>query len=285
MIIVGGTATNGIDENIAKAIQLKLVKVEHRVFPDGESYIRVPEFIYDKDVLIIQSLYPPQNKHLVELELLLDTLVELGIQNITAVIPYLAYSRQNKRFREGEAISIKTVLKLMYALGAKSIVVVEPHSYDEMTFFGGTVKIIDPFPYLAEQLSLNDPLVVAPDRGAKSRALRFASKIGAEVIEVQKERDRVTGEVKITNIPQFDFKEREVIIVDDIISTGTTIANVAKNMMGAKKVIAVAVHSLLNEVNYNKLLQSGISEVIVTNTIPTVYGKVIDISPLIVQQL
>ncbi|MFP3347615.1 MAG: ribose-phosphate pyrophosphokinase-like domain-containing protein, partial [Sulfolobaceae archaeon] len=92
MIILGGTATNGIDEKVSSLLNLKLVKVEHKVFPDGESYVRIPEQITDKDVVVIQSLYPPQDKHLIELFLIAETLSDMKVDKITVVIPYLAYS-------------------------------------------------------------------------------------------------------------------------------------------------------------------------------------------------
>jgi len=108
------------------------LKVEHKVFHDGESYIRIPAKVEGEDVIVVQSTYPPQDKHLMELFLMVEALKDLKASRVVTVVPYLAYSRQDRRFRDGEAVSIKTVLNLLRYSGADSLVVVEPHKPEEL---------------------------------------------------------------------------------------------------------------------------------------------------------
>mgnify|MGYP001772465718 CR=1 FL=1 len=291
MIILGGTATNGIDEKVSSLLNLKLVKVEHKVFPDGESYVRIPEQITDKDVVVIQSLYPPQDKHLIELFLIVETLSDMKVDKITVVIPYLAYSRQNRRFKEGEALSIKTILNLLRKSGASSLAVVEPHHYEELEYFEGDIKVIDPIPYISKVVSqrTEKPLVLAPDKGALNRAKRLAEILSTDYAFIEKERDLNTGEVRIKNLPELEVKGRDVVLIDDIISTGGTMVQ-AINMVkkqGARKVYVTAVHGLFIGDAYLRLIEAGAKEVIITNTIPQDPSKVtiVDVSEAVARTL
>ncbi|BFH74144.1 ribose-phosphate diphosphokinase [Sulfurisphaera javensis] len=291
MIIIGGTATNGIDENLSKITSIPLIKVEHKIFPDGESYIRIPQHITNQEILVVQSLYPPQDKHFVELLLILETLADMKNNKITAIIPYLAYARQDRRFKEGEALSIKTILGAISRAGADALIVIEPHKAEELSYFGKEVKIADPIPEIAKEIKkkVENPFVLAPDRGALERAKRLAEELNAEYSYIEKERDRDTGEVRIKNLPELKVKGKDVIIIDDIISTGGTMIQAAKAAyeFGARKVISAAVHSLFLENAYEKMVNGGIREIITTNTIPQDPSKVtiIDVAPSIARKL
>ncbi|AHC51560.1 ribose-phosphate pyrophosphokinase [Sulfolobus acidocaldarius SUSAZ] len=291
MIIIGGTATNWIDERLSKLLVSRLVKIEHKVFPDGESYIRIPERLLGEDVLVVQSLYPPQDKHLIELFFILETLNDMKANKITVIIPYLAYSRQNRRFKEGEAVSIKTVLNLIKKTGATSLMVVEPHRYEELQYFDGEVKIADPIPDIARVINgkVTNPFVLAPDKGALNRAKRLSQELGCDYSYLEKQRDLTTGEVRVTNLPDLRLDGKEVILVDDIISTGGTMVQASQiaYSKGAKKVIATAVHSLFVENAYDRLINAGIKEIITTNTIPQDTSKVtiVDVSESIARKI
>jgi len=291
MIIIGGTATNGIDENLSKIVKAPLIKVEHKVFPDGESYIRIPQRVSDEEVYVVQSLYPPQDKHLIELLLILETLTDMKNDKITAIIPYLAYARQDRRFKEGEAVSIKTVLNAIQRSGANSLIVIEPHKAEELSYFNGEIKVADPTPEIAKEIErkVEKPFVLAPDRGALERAKRLANELQCEYAFIEKERDRDTGEVRIKNLPDIKVKDMDVILIDDIISTGGTMIQAAQASynLGAKKVIAAAFHALFIENAYERMMNSGIKEVITTNTLPQDPNKVtiVDVSPSIARKL
>ncbi|MEM4912517.1 MAG: ribose-phosphate pyrophosphokinase, partial [Metallosphaera sp.] len=276
--------------NLAKLLNAEHIKVEHKLFPDGESYIRVPYNVSNKEVAIVQSTYPPQDKHLIELLLMIEAVKNMNAAKIIAIVPYLAYARQDRRFKEGEALSIKTILSTLSHTGADTLVVVEPHRADALNYFHGDVIIIDPTPAIANYLKgiVKSPFILAPDRGALDRARRLAERLNAEYNYLEKFRDRETGKVEIRNIPQMDLNDKEVIIIDDIISTGGTVleaVNVVRKF-NVKRIIVVAAHALLVGDSYTKLKSAGVDMLITTNSVPT-YKDVItvDISILIAEKL
>ncbi len=291
MIIVGGPASNGIDEGLAKIMGMRHFKVEHKVFPDGESYIRIPENVRGDDVVVVQSTYYPQDKHIIELLLIIEALNDLQANSITAVVPYLAYARQDRRFREGEALSVKTVLRAISNAGADVLVVVEPHHIDALSHFEGEVRVADPIPEIAKLLRGEEDLfVLAPDKGAYSRAQRLASELGVDFDFIEKARDRISGEISLVSGPSKDLKGKKVVLIDDIASTGGTLAQAAKVAYerGAKEVIAVVIHGVFASDNaLEKLKNSGIRRVITTNTIPPRFPEleVVDVSSSIARKL
>jgi ribose-phosphate pyrophosphokinase len=290
MIIIGGPASNGIGENIAKRIGAEYFDVEHKIFPDGESYIRVPTDVNGKEVVIVQSTYPPQDKHIIELLLMIEAVKNMNASKIITIVPYLAYSRQDRRFKEGEPVSIKAILSIISQLGANTLIVVEPHKIEALNYFHGEIIVIDPIPLIANitKTFIRDPFVLAPDRGALDRARRLAQYINSDYTHLEKFRDRTTGQVFIKDIPSLNLENKDVIIIDDIISTGGTIieaANIAKKM-GARKIIAAAAHALLVGDAYDRLKLAGVDKIISTNSIPKVKDTImIDISPLIAEKL
>ncbi len=290
MIIVGGPASNGVDEKISKILKYDLVKVEHKIFPDGESYIRFPRSLENEEVAIVQSTYYPQDKHLIELFLMIETAKDMGASKVSAIVPYLAYLRQDRRFKDGESLSIKTVLGILNDVGCDSLIVVEPHKVDALKYFGGEVKIIDPIPALAREIrkEVENPFVLAPDRGALNRAERLAKELSAPFTHIEKERDRTTGEVRIKELPTDNFNDKDVILIDDIISTGGTLelASMTSYKLGAKKVIAAAAHTLLVNNALDRLKKAGVKDIIGTNSVKVEADiKIADISDLIAVKL
>ncbi|WP_338601876.1 ribose-phosphate pyrophosphokinase [Sulfolobus tengchongensis] len=281
MIIIGGTATNGIDESLSKILSIPLVKVENKIFPDGESYIRVPLSIRGEDVLLVQTTDYPQDKHLIELFLIAETIKDLGARKLTAIVPYLAYSRQDRRFKDGEAVSIKTILHILGEVGVDSLVVVEPHKPEELSYFKGELKIIHPYHQISKKIKelTSNPFILAPDRGALERARKIAEEIGAPYSYIEKERDRNTGEVRIKEAPNVSLKDKDVVIIDDIISTGGTISQASKlaYSLGAKSVIAVGIHLLLVGDAKERLREAGVKTLIGTNTVKTTDKDIITI--------
>ncbi|MGC9106084.1 MAG: ribose-phosphate diphosphokinase [Thermoprotei archaeon] len=291
MIVLGGPAHNGIGKNLARLINAEFYEVEHKVFPDGESYVRIPIDVMGKDVIVVQSTYYPQDKHIIELLLMTEALDDLKANSVTAVVPYLAYSRQDRRFRHGEALSVKTVLQVIRKSGANALIVVEPHHYDALSHFEGDARAADPMPELAAAFKdVKDAFVLAPDKGALERAQRFAEALGVEFDHLEKLRDRVTGQVSLVTKPTEKIKGKSVIIVDDIISTGDTMALAAKAAYdaGAKEVLAAAVHGLfVSKDSVKKLKDAGIKRIVVTNTIPQSSSEVevVDVSPAIARKI
>ncbi len=290
MIIVGGTATNGIDERLSKLLGARLIKVEHRVFPDGESYVRIPSSLSGEEVVLVQTTQPPQDKNLMELFLMVEALRDVGASRVTAVVPYIAYSRQDRRFLDGEAISIKTVLNVMRSLGVSALITVEPHHQESLDYFGGEVRVVDPIPSLAKEVKkfVKNPFVLGPDRGAMGRAERLAKELGCRYSFLEKERDRHTGEIRVRAGNLGSLKGYDVVLVDDIISTGGTLVEATKiaQSLGAETVSAVAVHLLLVNGAYNRLREAGIKEIVGVNTVvPKEKVNLVDISDQIAVKL
>ncbi|RLG80952.1 MAG: ribose-phosphate diphosphokinase [Thermoprotei archaeon] len=288
MIVLGVTATNGIDQELAAILGARHVVVEHKLFPDGESYIRIPVDVSGEDVIVVQSTYKPQDKHLIELLIAIDALRDLGARRITVVIPYLAYARQDKRFREGEGISIKTILQTIRANGADDLIVVEIHKEESLKFFRGRAINIPSVYALAEYFkNMSNLLILAPDKGALKRAKIFAELVNGECDYLEKFRDRVTGEISVKP-KSIDVKGKNVVIVDDIVSTGKTMALAARKALenGALNVYAACAHALLINNALDLLKNSGIKEIIATNTVPVPKEvKTVSIAPYIAKAI
>lgn len=274
---------------IARLAGLNLVKVYHKVFPDGERYVRVESGVSGEDVLVVQSLSPPQDSSIIEAMLIADALLGAGARRVVLLAPYLAYSRQDRRFLPGEPVSVEVVLRALWASGYRGLYTVEAHKKEPLKKFPGEAESISPYKYMAEKIGLEggDYLVLAPDLGAFERAREFAESIGAPYDYLVKKRDRVTGEVRVEP-KELPVKGKRVVIVDDIISTGGTVARATRLLLeqGAVDVSVVVAHALLVGGALEKLRSAGVSRVYAANTLPRVEDRLvsyIDIAPLLAE--
>ncbi len=290
VLIVGGPAANGVDEKLAEITRYRLVKIVHKVFPDGESYVRYPVPVEGEDVVIVQSLYAPQDKHFLELLLMIDAALDLGAERVIAVVPYLAYSRQDRMFLEGEAVSVRTILKTLRNLGTYAFITVDIHKEYSLKHFGERAYNVTAMEEIAKHIKkqfpdLENPLVLSPDKGAIIHASRVAKVLNSEYDYLEKERDRVTGEIRVKP-KELSVNGRDVIIVDDIISTGGTIALAATSVLkqGARRVIVGCTHPLLIGNAREKLRKAGVNYLVATDTIPSEYSKV-TVAPVIAKLL
>ncbi|HID16740.1 TPA: ribose-phosphate diphosphokinase [Candidatus Bathyarchaeota archaeon] len=276
--VLVGPASKELGLKVAQSLGLEAILVESKTFPDGESYVRIPAEKVDEEIFVIQSTHPPQDKHLMELFLMLDAAKDLGGKRLVAVVPYLAYARQDKRFKPGEAISVKTVAKLIEAAGATEFFTFNVHKEEELDFFKIRAVNLTAMPAIGSYLlkeGLNEPYVAAPDEGAYALAAEVATILKAECAYLEKERDKTTGEVR-TKYKGLNVKGRDAVIVDDIISTGSTIANAAKVLkrQGARKVYAACAHPLLAEGAGERMRGAGVDEVLGTDCVPSEVSKV-----------
>ncbi len=290
VLIVGGPAANGVDEKLAEITQYRLVKIVHKIFPDGESYIRYPVSVKGEDVVIVQSLYSPQDKHFLELLLMVDAALDLGAERVVAVVPYLAYSRQDRMFLEGEAVSVRTLLKTLKNLGAYAFITVDIHKEYSLKHFGERAYNVTAMEEIAKHIKehfpdLEKPLVLSPDKGAIIHASTVARILNSEYDYLEKERDRVTGKISVKP-KRLSVDGRDVVIVDDIISTGGTIALATESVIkqGAKRVIVGCTHPLLISNAREKLKKAGVSYLVATDTIPSEFSKV-SVAPVIAKVL
>lgn len=271
MLVLSLPSDPGLGYGLGRFLQLKHFEVIHKVFPDGESYLRFPE-ILDDEVMLVLTSYPDQNRSLLELLFSIDLLSSKGIEKIYAVVPYLAYGRQDKEFLNWEIVSGRAILKIMKNLGLKKLFVVDFHSEKLLEDFSDLVINIVPVKTFGEYLKKNveEPYVlIAPDLGASKRVKLIAEFLGKDYVVIRKFRDRVTGEITHELPEDLSVRGVNAVIIDDIISTGGTIASIAKYLVskGVNKVYVLASHGLFVGDSLDKLRVSGVSKSIVLNTV------------------
>ncbi len=280
MIVLGGTASNGLDIALSKQLNADLNKIQTTKFPDGEIKVKVPE-ITDNEILIVQSTYNPQEKNLFEL-LLTSHALKGSKAKICAVIPYLAYARQNKSFAPGESVSIEAVIDMMTSVGIKSLITVNPHKSESLTYFRGRVCIANAAKTLAMGVKdhIDNPFVLAPDKSGLAVAEPAASVLGCEHTYIDKSRDTY-GNVTMKKAHGGDFKGKDVVIFDDMIAAGSTVELAARFAYdeGAASVSAACIHLVMVNEAYERLKNAGVVKLFGTNTIPFEKAEIIDVSP------
>jgi len=288
MKIILGPASKLLGEKVAALLSVETVSVVFKTFPDGESYVRLEGEVKNEEVVIVQTTSPPQDSRLIQLALIADVAKTNGAKKVTAVVPYLAYARQDKAFLRGEAISIQTIARMLKAAGVDSLITANVHQEKVLGKFPFPAKTFSAIPLLAEhfkQKGFRKAFALAPDKGAIYIAEEAKTVLGGECGYLEKHRDRYTGQVSVEK-KTFDVKEKSVIIFDDIISTGGTIvaaANILKDF-GAGKVYSACVHPLLIGDAEKRILEAGIEEIIGTDSVPSHVSKV-SIAPLISKEL
>ncbi|ADG90419.1 ribose-phosphate diphosphokinase [Thermosphaera aggregans] len=257
---------------VASTLNYPIAKVLWKEFPDGEQYVRIenPDLLSSRTAVVVNTMYPGQDKSVMETLMLVDACLRAGAVDVKLVIPYLAYSRQDKLFLAGEPVSFSIVLKTLRHLGATGLVTVDSHNPDKLTEFQGRVVnllVSDLLVQEALKYSSN-PIVIAPDKGALKRAEHAAVKLGLRFDYLVKTRDRITGQVSYQP-REIRIRGEDIIVVDDIISTGGTIAESSKLLLeaGASSVIVAATHGLLIGNALEKIRAAGVRKVILANTL------------------
>jgi len=287
MIAVAGSASSKLAALVAKSLGCPLVKPEVTRFPDGESYVRADYDFRDEHAIVVQSTCYPQNDNLIELFLLLDTAKDLGAKRVTAVVPYFGYARQDKRFKPGEAVSVRTMCKLIERAGADDIFTVDIHEEEIMANFAIPAYNLTAMSLIGryvERLDLRDPVVLAPDQGALRHAKRAAAEFMADYDYLYKTRQTST---RVTMRPKrLDVSKRDVVIVDDIISTGGTVIEAVKILkkQGAREIYAACTHPVLVGNALRRIIAAGARKVIATDTIEH-KTSVISVAPVIAEAI
>ena len=279
--VIAGPSSPELAACIARRLDADLVQAELRVFSDGESKVKLAGQTGKKCVLV-QSTHPPTDSHLLQAMMIARKCADDGAK-VCAVIPYLAYARQDRAFLEGEGVSAALVARLLEASGISTVVTVDIHSQVALSYFKNA-KNVSSIPLLAEhakKLKLKNPLAVSPDAGGTGRANDFAKVLKADAVALKKSRDRKTGEVSIEQ-PDFDVAGRDAILVDDMISSGGSIVKAAEVLRraGAGKVYAMCAHALLVGDAADKIMAAGVQDIVATNSIPGKYAKVDMSAPL-----
>ena len=276
MYIIGGTASKTIAEDISNSLNIPIAKTILKRFPDDELYVCISDNISGKDVIIVQTTYP--DKNIIELFLLQNAVKEAGARKTTVIIPYFGYGRQDKKFEKGEPISAKAIASLI-SINADEIITVDPHKEHILDFFSIPSYSISAVPELSRYLKgKNIDLVLAPDKGALNRAEQASSIINCDFDYMEKTRiDGSTIKIKPKNLK---VQSKNVAIIDDIISTGGTMAKSIYELkkQGANKIFVACTHGLFAGKAIKKISSAGCDEIISTDTIKSRFSKV-KISP------
>lgn len=288
MKVVVGPASEELGEKIAELANLETVGVEYKAFPDGESYVRLKSSVEDEHVVIVQTTSAPQDSRLIQLALLAGASKKNGASRVTAVVPYLSYARQDKIFLEGEGVSIETVACMLNAAGIDALVTVNVHAEKSLKRFPFPAKTLSAIPLISKyfvEKGYQKAFAVAPDKGAMYIAKQAQCVLGGGVGHLEKKRDRRTGRTTQTG-QNLDVKGQTVVVFDDIISTGGTIVGAAKILqdLGAARIFAACVHPVLVGDAEQRILDSGVEEIVGTDSVPSHISKV-SLAPLIAKAL
>jgi len=285
--VIAGNASKDLGKRIARRLKAPYVEAKTRVFPDGESKITFGRIPKNSTILVVQSTYPPVDTNLLQALSIISQARNVS-SKIYAIIPYMGYARQDRQFLSGEVVTMSIVARMLKSAGAKKIVVVDIHSKIALNHFKIPKENVSAIPELAKyfkRMKLKDALVVSPDMGGALRAKKFAGLLQTNFIALKKSRNRNTGKVVIQS-SKVDVRGKDLILVDDIISTGGSIVKAAQFLrkQKCKRVFVACTHGLFVEGAEKKIKNAGVSRIISTNTIPRSTSKV-DISGVIANSI
>lgn len=293
--IFSGTAHPELARKVAARVGERLGKIDFRIFPNREQRPQIKEDVRDAQVLVIQPLCEPPDENLIQLCLITDALKRAKAKEVIAITPWLAYSPQDKIFRRGEPFSSAVCARILEASGIDQIIVCDPHSNRVLENFKipvTTISAIDLFAQKLKKKADEGFAAVSLDRGDRERSQKLAQILNCPVIKFEKEREKATGEVTFTKL-RGDPSQRTVVCFDDYVSTGGTLVNGAKIIKekGAKKIVFCVTHALLCGNCAQKIEESPIDELLVTDSVPIPQEKIVakikivSIAPLIVQEI
>ncbi len=271
MKLLTGNSNKNLSKKISKYLKSKLVNSSIRKFADGEIYIEINENIRGNSIFILQSISSPANDNLMELLLSIDALKRSSAKNITAVIPYFGYARQDRKVVPRTSISAKLVSNLITKAGADRVVTVDLHAGQIQGFFDIPVDNLFATPIFARHIKKNikskNLICVAPDVGGTERARALGKLLDVGLAIVDKRRP-APGKSQVMNVIG-NVKDKTCIIVDDIIDSGGTIINASKALKdrGAKDVYVYITHGVLSGDAVNKIKKSSIKKLVITDTI------------------
>jgi len=271
MKLLSGNSNNILSKKISKYLKSKLINSSIRKFADGEIYIEINENIRGNSIFIIQSISSPANDNLMELLLCIDALKRSSAKNITTVIPYFGYARQDRKVVPRTSISAKLVSNLITKAGADRVVTVDLHAGQIQGFFDIPVDNLFCTPIFARHIKKNikskSIICVAPDVGGTERARALGKSLDVGLAIVDKRRP-APGKSQVMNVIG-NVKDKTCIIVDDIIDSGGTIINSAKALKdrGAKEVYTYITHGVLSGEAVKKIQKSVIKKLVITDSI------------------
>ena len=274
LVLLSGRSHPELAEAVAEELGIDLSPTLAYDFANGEIFIRFRESVRGTDAFVLQSHTQPINKWIMEQLIMVDALKRASAKRITVIVPFYGYARQDKKHRGREPVSARLMADLFTAAGADRLMTVDLHTSQIQGFFDGPVDHLFALPLLAEhvasRVSTDEITVVSPDAGRVRVAERWTDVLGAPLAIIHKRRDPdVPNQVRVFEVVG-DVKDRVCVVVDDMIDTGGTIVKAAETLFenGAKDVIVAATHGILSDPARDRLQQSRISEVVVTDTLP-----------------
>ena len=286
-VVIGGNSSQDLGRKIAKKLKAGYVSTSTRTFPDGESKITIKKIPKKKIILVVQSTFPPVDSNLLHLLSIVSQARKYS-SKIYAIIPYLGYARQDREFLNGEVVTVSVVGKMLKSVGTKKVIVVDIHSklaLKQLGISAENVSAVSNLVNYTKKLRLKDHLVVSPDQGGTERASEFASALKTDFIALKKHRDRKNGKINILT-SKVSVKNRDLILVDDMISTGGSIIKAARFLKKQKcrRIYVACTHGLFVNGAEKKIKQAGVTQIISTNTIPSNSSKV-DVSKILAESL
>ncbi|MCH7896019.1 MAG: ribose-phosphate pyrophosphokinase [candidate division NC10 bacterium] len=271
LILFSGNANRKLAQEIAEYLGMPLGLAEVSQFSDGEVFVQLNENVRGADVFVIQPTCPPVDHHLMELLVMVDAVRRASAQRITAVIPYFGYARQDRKVQPRVPVSAKLVADIITVSGAHRVLTMDLHAGQIQGFFNIPVDHLFALPVLLryfQERERHEGVVVAPDAGGVERARAFAKRLGTSLAFIDKRREG-PNDAKVMHIVG-DVKDRDVIIVDDMIDTAGTITQAVTALWeaGARRIYASCTHAVLSGEAIERIESSGLEEVVVTNTIP-----------------
>ncbi len=289
MKIFSGSSNPKLSEEISSYLGVELSNIELKRFKDGEISVKIKENVRGQDVFIIQSTCFPTNDHIMELLLIIDAAFRASASRITAVIPYFGYARQDRKSEPRVPISSKVVANILQATGADRVLTMDLHAEQIQGFFDIPVDNLYATPITVgyvKDLRLKDVTIVSPDSGGAERARFFARNLDASLAIIDKRRP----EANVSEVMHVigDVKDKNCIVVDDMVDTGGSISGTVSALKdsGAKDVFCLFTHGVLSENAPDKLGSAGFKEIIFTNTIAlsenrqTKNMRILSIAPL-----
>jgi ribose-phosphate pyrophosphokinase len=271
MKIFSGSAHPELTREIADYLGIPVGQARLRRFPDTEVSFQIDENIRGTDVFVVQPTCPPVDQHLMELLIMIDAFRRSSASRITAVLPYYGYARQDRKDKPRVPISAKLVANVLGAAGANRVLTIDLHKAQIQGFFDIPVDHLFAAPVIIDYIArLHHPrlTIVSPDAGGAERARAYAKRLGAELAIIDKRRSDA-GTSEVMNVIG-SVENRVCIMQDDIIDTAGTVQNAARALMdnGAQRVLAAIVHGVLSGPAIERIEQSAIEKLIITNTIP-----------------
>ncbi|MCF8530136.1 MAG: ribose-phosphate diphosphokinase [Candidatus Nanopelagicales bacterium] len=274
LLLLAGRSHPELADSVAENLGIALTPVTAHDFANGEIFVRFRESVRGGDAFVLQSHTTPINKWIMEQLIMIDALKRASAKRITVIVPFYGYARQDKKHRGREPISARLMADLFKAAGADRLMTVDLHTSQIQGFFDGPVDHLFALPLLAGHVAgrvdRSKITVVSPDAGRVRVAERWTDVLGAPLAIIHKRRDPdIPNQVRVLEVVG-DVKDRVCVVVDDMIDTGGTIVKAAETLFdnGASEVIVAATHGILSDPARERLQDSRISEVVVTDTLP-----------------